>query len=448
MGLGATLAGFRVTDACMQIPKWGRSYTIASLDGEHEVSGAVELVVGDLVAHCFVLASKPEKGRTPVRLVAGNGGWGKTIPKKDYTNDAGVRTRTVLEDAARECGEVFDSASVSADARLGPAWTRPEGPAIDVLDLIAPRGWYVGEDGATRVGARAGSDVGPKIPRVQEVDHARATVVLASESIATILPGITVDGLTAVDVEHKISAKGGIRSTVYGARNGGSARALDAFASMLDAVDPSRKFRGVTEYRVVTQSGNRLDLQCVRSSLGMPDLSRVFVRPGVSGCSAEVALGSTVLVGFANSDPARPYVAAFEDADGDGFIPTTLTLQAGAMVGGEPIATVPGVVLFVYNTLVALMLAAGGGPLLAAVLQPLLATALTAAITAQGAPAPPGELAQEAAAALLQAGFAAGTTPSNAMFAAWEAALATLATKTANVSGKFPSLGSKAVKAG
>ncbi len=431
----------------VQIPSWGCPFADVTLDGEHVVSGAVELKISDLAVQCTVLSSRPEKGRTPVRLVGGKAGWGTSVPAKDYTNDAGVRTRTVLEDAARECGELFDGDSVDSSARLGPAWTRRAGPARDVLNLIAPKGWYVGEDGITRLGARTGTEVDAKAPRVQEVDHARGIVGLATEAIATILPGVTVDGLTAVDVEHAISAEGGLRSTIYGARQGGSSRGIDAFAGLLDAVDPVRKFRGVTEYRVVTQTGDRLDLQPVRSSLGVPDLSRVFVRPGVSGCSAEVSLGSTVLVGFINSDPARPYVSAFEDADGDGFIPDTLTLQAGGMVGGEHVMTTEACVLLIYNVFQAFTLLAPAPAGVGVLLQPFILPALLAAMTAQSAPAPPGLIAQIAASAALSSGMTAGTAPSNTT-GPLAAGLAALSTKTPNPSTLFPSLGCPALKVG
>lgn len=447
MGLGATLAGHRVTDGKLQISKWGCAYADVQLDGEHEVSGPVELVFADLTVQCSVLSSRPVKGRTFARLVGGKGGWANTIPEKSYVDDAGVRARTVLDDAAREAGEVFDSTSVSSDTRLGPSWTRPAGPAIDVLDLIAPRGWYVGEDGITRLGARTGSEISPKIPRIKEADHASANVVLAADSIATLLPGVTVDGLTAVDVEHKISAKGGLRTTVYGAREGGSTRALDAFASLLDAVDPGRKFRGVVEYRVVTLSGERLDLQPVRASLGMPDLDLAVVRPGVPGCKAETALGSYVLVGFVNSDPARPYVAAFEDPDGDGFQPTSLSLLAGDSAGGEHLMTVEACALLIYNVFYALSLTVPAPAGVGVLLQPFITPAILAAMTAQSAPAPPGLVAQIATAAALTSGMTTGTVPSNAT-GPLAAGLTALSTKTPNVSTLFPSLGCPAVKAG
>jgi len=439
----ATLNGHRVTSARVNLPAWGFWYCEVQIDGEHTLAGSVTLKVADLTLVGSVLSGNPLKGRSSYRIVAGSGGWGRDVPAKGYANDAGVKVATVLGDAAREVGETL--AAVSASLSVGPSFARKAGPASRVLDLVADRAWYVDEAGVTQLGARAAGVLVGRVTRIDPVDLSRGKVVLAAESIATILPGVVVDDLTAVDVLHEVSAEGGLRSTVWGSQAGST---LDSLRELAEHLDPERPYRGLTEFRVGEVEGTRLSLQPVRVSSGMPVLKRVPVRPGMAGTSAAVQAGTRVLVGFIDSDVARPFVAAFEDEDGGGFQPETLTLRAGGMAGGEHVMTAEATVLLLYNTLVALMAAAGGGPLLAVVLQPLLGTAITAAIAAQAVPAAPSEVAQVAAAAALQAGFAAGTTPSPAMFAAWTAALAALSTKTANVSGSFPSLGSKAVKAG
>ncbi len=439
----STLNGHRVTSARANIPAWGCWYADASIDGEVSLSGAATLKIADLTLVGTIISGGPLKGRSMYRIVAGAGGWGRDVPQKGYSNDAGVKVATVLGDAAREAGETL--AAVSSSDRVGPSFARKAGPASKVLDLVSERAWYVDEAGVTRLGARAAGVLVGKVTRITPVDLSRGKVVLAGEQIATILPGVVVDGLTAVDVLHEVSASGGLRSTVWGSQNGST---LDSLKSLVSQLDPDRPYRGLTEYRVGTTEGNRLTLQPVRVSTGMPILERVPVRPGVAGCAVEVQNGTRVLVGFIDSDVARPYVAAFEEEDGDGFQPDTLTLKAGGMSGGEHVMTTEACALLIYNTLVALMAAAGGGPLLAVVLQPLLGAAISAALAAQATPAPPTEVAQIATAAALQAGFAAGTTPSNAMFAAWTSAIGVLSTKTANESGSFPSIGCKAVEAG
>jgi hypothetical protein len=324
----ATLNGNRVTSARVWLSASRLWYADVQIDGEVALAGAVTLVVADLTLRGTVLSGGPAKGRSSFRLVAGAGGWGRDIPKKPYANDAGVKVATVLGDAAAAVGETL--ATVDPALRVGPGFARKAGPASRVLELVSPGGWYVDELGVTRLGARAAGTLPAGVTH-GPVDRARGTVTLASEKIAAILPGVAVDGLVAVDVMHEITATGGLRSTIYGVPAGAAVNgALDSMRRIIDQLDPNRAFRGVTEYRVVTASGKRLNLQAVLASSGMPDLPLVPVRPGVPGadCSA-AALGSRVLVGFVNSDPSRPYVAGFEDADGAGFLPTSLTLLGG-----------------------------------------------------------------------------------------------------------------------
>jgi hypothetical protein len=122
---------------------------------------------------------------------------------------------------------------------------------------------------------------------------------------------------------------------------------VSAFARLLAAHDPGARFRGVHEYRVVTQEGERLNLQPVRSRADLPDLARVPVRAGIPGVRAEHAPGSQVLVAFLDSDPTRPAVVGFDSPDQPGWQPLILefgatplgvarvtdTVQAGAFAG-------------------------------------------------------------------------------------------------------------------
>ncbi len=448
MGL-STLNGHRVTSARATIPAWGRWYADVSVDGEVTLTGGVTLKIADITLVGAVLSGGPAKGRSHFRIVGGAGGWGLEIPEKSYTNDAGAKVSTVLGDAALAAGEDLDLSNITAADRVGPGFVRKSGPACRLLEQIRPGAWYVDEAGVTRLGKRATASFAGQATR-GPVDFARGTVTLAAEAIATIVPGVVIDGLEAVDVLHELTPDG-LRSTVWGKTGVTTSRRLAAFQALFDQLDPNRAFRGVTEYRVVSLEGERLNLEPVRVSTGMPDLRRVLARPGVPGCYGTAAIGSRVLVGFADSSPARPFVAAFEDAEGDGFQPAALHLLAGEMVAEEHVMTTEACALLIYNTLVALMAAAGGGPLVAAVLQPLLGAAVVAALTAQATPAPPGEVAQTAAAAALLAGFATGVTPSpTSVFfkASIDAIDAGPLAKTANVSGLFPSIGSKAVKTG
>lgn len=319
----ATLNGHRVTNAHATIPAWGRWYAEATLDSEVTLTGKVTLTMADLSLVGDVMAGGPMLGRSSFRIVGG-GGWGREVAAKSYANDATTKRSKVLGDAAVEVGEsLVDSSS----ERVGANYVRDAGPASLLLNKIAPRAWYVDEAGTTRLGARAAGALVGKVTRVTPIDRVRGKVVLAAESIATILPGVVVDGMSAVDVLHEITPETGLRSTVWGAAEPST---LDALADLIRLLDPDRDYRGVTEYRVDTITGSRLNLQPVRVSSGMPELKLVPVRPGVAGCEATQALGARVIVGFVDSDPSRPYVCQAEDADGDRFVPTLLKLCGGS----------------------------------------------------------------------------------------------------------------------
>ena len=341
MGLNSTLNGLRVVDARVTIPAWGLWYADATVDGDKPVTGAVDLVVADLALKGTVLSGGVTNGRTHVRIVAGAGGWGKAIKANAWANDAEVKASTGLLDAAKAAGETIDAATVPT-SRVGSHFARKGNePASRSLQHIAPEGWYVGEDGITRIGKRAPSTLPANVTR-ESVDRARGVAVLASDSIAKILPGVDVDGLVAVDVEHTISAEGGLRSTIWGARGDGLERRLSVWRRIVNAVCPQLPYLGTWEYRIVEQAGARLALEPVRVSTGMPNLELVPVRPGVAGMASEHKLGARCLVIFIDGQPARPSVVALEDEDGSGFKPIITTIDAQTLVklgaGALPVA--------------------------------------------------------------------------------------------------------------
>lgn len=362
MATAATkFAGHVVTDARLTIPAWGASYVDVSLDGETALSGAVTLSMADLSWQGTVLSGGPAQGRSYFRAVAGAAGWGKTLSRRSYANDAGVKLLKILSDAAGEVGETFDPSTIDPSASVGPYFVRPADLACRLLEQLAPNAWYVGEDGKTRLGSRPATTLPAPATATSQVDLARGTVTLASDSIAGILPGLSVGGLVAVDVEHSADAKEGLRSKIWGAQGAGLSRRLAALRAIAAQMDPDRNFRAVWEYRIVTQDVERLNLQAVRVSTGMPDLQRVIVRPGVPGVKANYALGATVLVGFVNADPSRPVVLAFTDAESGGFVPT-LTMLAG---GGAAVGRVGDSVQVTIDATVAgkLTSSPSGGPL-------------------------------------------------------------------------------------
>jgi len=281
-----------------------------------------ELVRGPLVLGASV--DDPLDQGLEIGVVGGAGGWGREVAARGYANDAGVTVALVAGDAARDAGETLTGAPTTV---LGRHWARQAGPASAVLHEVAPRGWYVDLGGVTRIGQRAAVSYAGGAAVTRE-DTAAGLVELSpeqGEDMAGLVPGVVVGGaLPATDVEWALDG-GRLTVRVYSGRR--TTRRLDALARIVEAVDPRRRFRAPHEYRVVSQVGERLNLQAVRSGDGVPDLARVPVRPGMAGLKAACTPGSLVLVAFAAGDPARPNVVAHDAPDAPGWAPSVLTLQ-------------------------------------------------------------------------------------------------------------------------
>lgn len=305
----ASLAGYTATRCRVHRPAWGVWWAEVELASSASLSGSVTLQLADLTAVGTIMnrASSESQTRSTWFVAGGAGGWGSEIAAESYANDAGVSKATVMRDAARAAGETLDETGVSGT--IGAYYVREAAPASRTMHVLAPRGWYVDDDGVTRIGSRAASTFGGRAPVVEEYSDLGIVVVAALE-IAAIAPGCTIAGITAVDVEHTLDASE-LRTTVWGSSRSSSSPDVEAYRRIFEALDPRRRFRQIAEYRVVSQSGERLNLQVVRAGSMLPDLLRVSVWPGVPGASATHSPGARVLVAFIDADPTRPVVVHF-----------------------------------------------------------------------------------------------------------------------------------------
>jgi len=314
---GETAARLRV-----QVPAWGAWWADVDLVSpvELDVGASASLDVADVALTGTVVSGGVAYNRAAYRVVGGAGGWGRVVAAAPYRDDGGVKVATVLSDAAAAAGETLAGVPTT---RVGPHYARSNAVASRVLNELAPRGWYVDFDGVTQIGQRAETVYDSDATRVR-VDRRVGVVELATQTLDGLVPGVIVDDLApATDVEYELDAK---RLTVRVYAGARSTRRLDAYARIVDAIDPRRHYRGTFAFRVVQQSGERLALQPVRAASGLPDLDGVPVRlaPGVR---AEHALGSLVLVTFVDADPSRPVVVAGDAAGSPGWAPTQLELQ-------------------------------------------------------------------------------------------------------------------------
>ena len=313
-----TLAEHVCTRGGVTTPAWGTWWADADLAEDVTLSGAQVLTVADVQLSGTLMSGGPVHGRSTYRMVGGRGGWGKTLKRRAYPNETGVKVANVLRDAAAECGETITDLPSTV---LGPNFVRPEGPAFAVLNLLAPQNWYVDFAGVTHVGKRPTTTFAGPGARTR-IDLAKRVVEIAieDEKISALVPGVVIADVKmtpATDVEYVFDASR-LSVRVYGKAQ--TTRRLSALRRIFLALFPELRYLGHFEYRVVIQAGERFHLQPVRVASGMPDLLSVPVRPGVAHMRNQVQLGEQVLVVFADRDPSRPCITNHDAPDSAGFV--------------------------------------------------------------------------------------------------------------------------------
>lgn len=322
----ATLNDRTITRCRLSLPAWGLPFAEVEIDGRDELEdNTVTLQLSDLEASMTVVTSGSWRARRRYRLIGGSGGWGEQIPARGYTSDLRVLPATVAADAAAAAGEVIDVTGLTTDS-LGGHWTRQEGPAARTLELLAPQGWRVDVTGVTRFGQPPAVEYTGEAARVDLPDRAVGRIELAPQTgVSQLVAGVVVDDTAAVDVEHRVEG-GALRTSIWAA-HGATSRLLSGLARIVAQLTARYRFAGAYSYRVVSQDGDRLDLQPERSVTGMPWLQRVRPRY-FPGLRVDHTLGSLVVVQFLDGDPARPVVTGGDDPESAAWLPETVRIDS------------------------------------------------------------------------------------------------------------------------
>ncbi len=426
-----TLNGIRVISGSITIPYYGAWVADVVLADSTTIPTSVSLVVGDLTLIGTVVRQASFAASRSARIVGGAAGWRKELPSRGYSHIAGVKLSTVVGDAANECGERIVLAS---DLALGTHYARDAGTAQRVLEIELNGTWWIDPLGVTQTKDRDSSPVVSPFT-VLSWSGGKGQFEIASESIATWQPGrtftsVVVEGTQQVssitiDVDNEGKARLHILST-----NGTKERLRESIRSIIKQEISTLSYAGVWEYTIAVDPiapGLVSTIDATPTDSRMPPLTGV---PLVGmGLASPPITGTTCRIRFVNSDPARPECFALGDAT-------------------EHVMTVEATALLIYNTFSTLALAfiaLGAAPtavssVLGVVIQPLITPAILAALAAQAIPAPPGLIAQIAAAAAQSAAMIAGTAPGNTC-APFAAPMALVGTKLPDVSGLFPGLG-------
>ena len=183
----ATANGNSLTDAVLTAPRTGAwIFDGVTAEPVDIAVGPVALTVGDIVLSGTVTRSAAFTGARNFRAVGGRSGWTATVQARGYSSPNGLQLAPLLQDAARDAGEVLGPVAANS---AGLAYTRRQGPASQVFALL-PVGteWWVDYLGVTQVGARPVGLATAAI-QVQDYDGERGVAFFSTDNPAQFLPG-------------------------------------------------------------------------------------------------------------------------------------------------------------------------------------------------------------------------------------------------------------------
>lgn len=318
------------TYARLHVSSSGPWFAEVDLADESELSGAVTLKIGEATfAGTIRAANSGSFGlRSKILIVAGGDGWGKLLPAKPYHNDAGVKARTVAEDAARESGETLGDFAGNRE-RLGAHFLREAGEASRAIRAAATgASWFVDYEGITHVGARSGINVPDDAYELLDFDPRDSVAALGVDNVAAFTVGdILAKGLdeprAISELEIIVAPE---RARVYAYLDDSSRSELgDSLTAIVESV-AGRRLLGIYRYRVVKMTSDRVDLQIVKKSTGIPDAPSIPMAPGIPSAHAQLAAGAEVFVQFVNGDRADPIITGFGGRSVSGHVADRLDL--------------------------------------------------------------------------------------------------------------------------
>lgn len=131
------------------------------------------------------------------------------------------------------------------------------------------------------------------------------------------------------------------------------------FARLLQPLERRIDYFALYEAEVVAQhEDGSLELQPFAEEVRrkLPPLNRIAVRYGVPGITAKVKEGGSVLVGFAQADPKKPYALIFDSA----------AVESISVLGGDrPVARLGDAVRVNFPPLIPISGTIGGAPFVA-----------------------------------------------------------------------------------
>jgi hypothetical protein len=292
---------------------WVADVVLAAGTLAPEAAFGASIVFGDLSLVGTVFRQGEFGGSVRARVVAGGGGWRKSIRATGYDNPVGILKSAVLGDAARDCGERI---SIEQDSTIGTNWARREGIAERTLRYLSGGEWWIDASGTTQVRARKSGRISSQYTATQRLAGS-GRFEIATEVFSDWIPGRTFSS-AVVPVEQTINAVV-LRSTDGSARvsvltgPADEERLLQDVRSIIDSQVGTLAYAGAWTYTIAAGTPESASI-VPKSGSPMPQLTSCKYMPGLVGEKVTPAPGSTCYVTFLDQDPGQPRIFAIEGA--------------------------------------------------------------------------------------------------------------------------------------
>jgi hypothetical protein len=311
-----TLNGLRVVSAKMVHPEIGPWVIDCELDpdavSQAPTSGPASLVIGGVTLTGTVdpMGSGSFSTKASARVLAGGGGWSKTVARQDFQLPGGVPSTQVYNATAALVGETIRDL---APSMLGSHVVRTAGPASNIF---AGEEWWVDLSGVTNVGPRPSAVADPSL-QILNWEPGDERAELACDVV--ILPGTPLNdarfnGATPIvrEIEQTFGPEGS-RAVAWCAPAGRTASLLDDLAWTIRELG-SLAYRTLYRYRFVQAASGGLALQAVDETAGAPDLSPIALGTGMPGVTATLAPSTVAYLGFVAGRKTDPVLLSYDSS--------------------------------------------------------------------------------------------------------------------------------------
>ena len=328
----AHVGGVEIISGDVVIPYSGAWFADLMFAAPLEATGRVTIEIGSmrLVGTVDPVASGTRGEQSFARIVAGAGGWATLVTPQYYHADNGVRALLIAQDAARIAGETLGTFTPSADT-VGIDYARQVGPASRVLEAACgSASWWVDFDGVTQVGTRTTSPAPAASYELIEYDPRQRIATLALDDISLVGVGsVLTDALDTPQTVRDVTLRLSEETVRVIAWTGEPAHTRGRLAGIVEAVIESildRRAYGLRKCRVIRVASDRVEVQPVRASMGLPEMLPISMWPGVAGIHATLTPGSEVLVQFVDGDRSQPVITHYVGKGGGGWVPVTIDI--------------------------------------------------------------------------------------------------------------------------